>query len=152
MLKHPQHAELALLIDQGIVGDDGEVEMQAQATRMEVMTSFCLMLLTTSIPWRHLAEDGVDPVEVRLGCVADEELAAAGVLPGVRHRERPGHVLVGVEVGLALDLVAGAAGADARVVGVLRERIAALDHEVGDDPVEPGAVVELAVGELLEVR
>jgi hypothetical protein len=28
MLEHPQHAELALLIDQGIIGDDGEIEVQ----------------------------------------------------------------------------------------------------------------------------
>jgi hypothetical protein len=28
VLKHAQHAELALLVDQGVVGDDGEVEMQ----------------------------------------------------------------------------------------------------------------------------
>ena len=30
--------------------------------------------------------------------------------------------------------------------------IAALDHEVRDDPVKAGAVVKLAVGELLEIR
>jgi hypothetical protein len=28
VLKHAQHAELALLVDQGVVGDDREVEMQ----------------------------------------------------------------------------------------------------------------------------
>jgi hypothetical protein len=28
VLKHAQHAELALLVDQGVVGDDGEVEVQ----------------------------------------------------------------------------------------------------------------------------
>jgi hypothetical protein len=43
------------------------------------------------------------------------------------------------------------AGADAGIARVLRERVAALDHEVVDDAVEPGAVVELAVGELFEV-
>ncbi len=35
--------------------------------------------------------------------------------------------------------------------GVLRQRIAALDHEVVDDAMEAGAVVELLVGELLEI-
>ena len=99
----------------------------------------------------HLTEHRVHLVEMRLGRVADEELAAAGVLAGVRHGQGAGHVLVGVEVGLALDLVARAAGADARVARLLGERIAALDHEVRDDPVKAGAVVELAVGELLEV-
>jgi hypothetical protein len=28
MLKHAQHAELALLIDQGVVRDDGKIEVQ----------------------------------------------------------------------------------------------------------------------------
>ena len=106
MLEHAQHAELALLVDQGVVGDEREIEVQAQETRMELITSFCLILFTTSMPSRHLAEDGVHPIEVRLGRVADEELAAAGILAGMGHRQGAGHVLVGVEVGLALDLVA----------------------------------------------
>jgi hypothetical protein len=28
VLKHAQHAQLALLVDQGVVGDDREVEVQ----------------------------------------------------------------------------------------------------------------------------
>jgi hypothetical protein len=28
VLKHAQHAELALLVDQGIIGDDREIEVQ----------------------------------------------------------------------------------------------------------------------------
>jgi hypothetical protein len=31
VLKHPEHAELSLLVDQGIVGDDREIEMQGSA-------------------------------------------------------------------------------------------------------------------------
>jgi hypothetical protein len=31
MLKHAEHAELPLLIDQGVIGDDCEVEMQGLA-------------------------------------------------------------------------------------------------------------------------
>src|SRR4051812_33021087 len=83
--------------------------------------------------------------------MGNEELTPAGVFSGVRHREGSSRVFMSVEVSLAFDLVAGSPGADARVVGILGERIAALDHEVRDDPVEPGAVIELAVGELLEV-
>src|SRR5690606_30191177 len=83
--------------------------------------------------------------------MGDEELAPAGVLPRVRHRERAGLVLVRVAGGLALDLPAGPAGADAGIAGLLRERIAALDDEVLDHAMETGAVIELAVGELLEV-
>ncbi len=63
--------------------------------------------------------------------------------PGVRHRERALDDLVVVE--LVLELVAGAAGADAL-------RAAALDHEVGDHAVEDEPVVEALAGELREVR
>src|SRR6267378_4963935 len=97
-----------------------------------------------------LSENGVDSVKVRLGGMADEELAAAGVLSGVGHGQRPRHVLVDVLVGLALDGVAGSARADAPLPG-LRNRVAALNHEVGDHAVELGAVVESRVCELLEV-
>src|SRR5438034_1768733 len=41
-----------------------------------------------------LSENGVDSVKVRLGSMTDEELAAAGVLPGVGHGQRPRDVLV----------------------------------------------------------
>src|SRR5690606_21886908 len=102
-------------------------------------------------PLGHLAEDGVDPVEMRLRRVGDEELAAAGVLAGVRHRQRARVVLVRVARSLALDLPAGTAGANPRVAGILGERIATLDHEVTDHAMETGAIVELAVGELLEI-
>jgi hypothetical protein len=52
VLEDAENAELSLLIDEGVIGDEREVEMQGQATRIELMTSFCLMLLTTSIPCR----------------------------------------------------------------------------------------------------
>src|SRR5439155_4671535 len=53
-----------------------------------------------------LSENGVDSVKVRLGSMTDEELAAAGVLPGVGHGQGPRDVLVDVLLGLALDGVA----------------------------------------------
>ena len=99
-----------------------------------------------------LAEDRVNLVEMRLGAVADEELAATGILAGVGHGESAGGVLVGIKVGFTLDLVAGPAGPHPSVVGVLGQRIAALNHEVGDHPMEPGAIVKHAVSQLLEVQ
>src|SRR6266699_403208 len=62
-------------------------------------------------PLRDLSEDGMDPVEVRLGRVADEELAPARVLARVGHGERPRRMLVDVLLRLALDRIAGAARA-----------------------------------------
>ena len=51
VLEQPQHGELALLVDQGVVGENREIEEQGQATRMEVITSFFRMAFTTSMPW-----------------------------------------------------------------------------------------------------
>src|SRR4051812_46769577 len=70
-------------------------------------------------PFRDLAEHGVHAVQVaRIVLAQDhEELTAAGVLAGVRHRERTDFVLVGVAGSLALDLVAGTARADSWVAG-----------------------------------
>src|SRR5437879_13880805 len=51
----------------------------------------------------HLPEHGVNPVEVRLRRVTDEELTAPRILAGVSHGERSRLVLVDVIVCLALD-------------------------------------------------
>src|SRR2546428_7124787 len=97
-----------------------------------------------------LSENGVDSVKVRLGGMTNEELAAAGVLAGVGHGERPRRVLVDILLGLAVDGVAGPTAADAPLPG-LGIGVASLNHEVGDHAVELGAVVESRVREFLEV-
>src|SRR5438477_2976362 len=101
-------------------------------------------------PLRDLSENGVDSVQVRLGGMTDEELAAAGVLAGVGHGQRPRHVLVDVLLSLALDGIARPPGADPPLPA-LRIGVASLNHEVGDHTAELGAVVESRVRELLEV-
>src|SRR5678815_4117448 len=83
--------------------------------------------------------------------MTDEKLASARVLAGMGHGQRAGDMLMGVAISLAFDGVAGAAGADPWIGGVAGKRIAALDHEIGDDPVKAGAIVEALVGELLEI-
>ena len=50
VLKDAQDAELALLIDQGIVGEDREVDLHRHETRIELITSSLRIALTTSIP------------------------------------------------------------------------------------------------------
>src|SRR4051812_14892048 len=94
-------------------------------------------------PGRDSPEDGVLAVEPRT-CFRrdDEELAPVRVRPGVRHCERAAVDPVLVE--LVLELVAGPAAAGPR-------RVAALDHEVGNDAVEDQAVVEAVARELDEV-
>src|ERR687893_3296765 len=83
--------------------------------------------------------------------MSDKELASAGVLAGVRHAQRTGAVFVGVEVGFTLNLVAGTAGTYPWVAGLFRQGIASLNHEVLDDTMESGPVVELTVCQLLKV-
>src|SRR5690242_18263136 len=103
--------------------------------------------------FRDLAEDRVvlrQPADEVL--VADEELRAVGIRAGVRHRERAPVVVAGER--LVLELVAGAAGADA--AGVERRLlaelpVAALDHEARDAAVEDHVVVEALLRELDEV-
>ena len=50
VLEHAEHAELALLIDQGVVGDDREIEMQGSANSNRRDDVVCLILFTTSMP------------------------------------------------------------------------------------------------------
>ena len=49
VLVHAQDGDLPDLVDEGVVRDDGEIELQR--TRMEVTLSFCLIAETTSIPF-----------------------------------------------------------------------------------------------------
>lgn len=90
----------------------------------------------------NFAEDGVNAVEVRLGRVADKELAATGVRSRVRHGERTSKVTILVD--FAIDFVAGSTGS--RTVGA-----PALNHEVRNDSVEGESVIEAAIGEFLKV-
>ena len=80
-------------------------------------------------PGDHRAEERVERREAHaVGAGDDEELAAVRVRPGVRHGERA--ELVAARRGqLVLEAVPGAAGARPL-------RVAALDDEAGDDPVE----------------
>src|SRR3989475_8798631 len=70
-------------------------------------------------------EDGVGAVEVRLGGVGDEELAAARIGPGKRHADRTRLVTRGIH--LVPEHEAGAAPPVAARIPVLRD-------EVGHDP------------------
>ena len=66
VLKHAEHAELALLVDQGVVGDDSEVEVQgsADSDRRDHVVLFDLVHHIHA--FGDLPEDGVHLVEMRL--------------------------------------------------------------------------------------
>jgi hypothetical protein len=83
----------------------------------------------------------VAAVEVRLSVQGDEELRAVSVGAAVGHREHAGAVVGEVVVELVFELVAGAAAAGTG-------RVAALDHEVLDDPVELDVVVQRVAANL----
>ena len=66
VLKHAEHAELALLVDQGIVGDDSEVEVQGSADSDGRDDVVLFDLVHHIHAFSDLAEDGVHLVEMRL--------------------------------------------------------------------------------------
>ena len=90
------------------------------------------------LAFNDFAEDGVLAGEPGGGRDGDEELAAVGVGAAVGHGEFAGFVeLVRRSRGFILEFITGATHAGA--CGV-----AALNHEVGNDAMEDGAVIELA--------
>jgi hypothetical protein len=86
VLEHAEHAELALLIDQGIVGDNSEIEVQGSADSDGRDHVVLFDLIHHIHTLGDLSEDRVDTIQMWLWCVSYEKLAAAGVLSGVRHR------------------------------------------------------------------
>ena len=102
------------------------------------------------------AEGGIVLVKEGGICMADEELAAGGIIGQGRHEGMTlaghgdhapdvGQIVVHVVVGkFALDAIVGAAHAGTGGV-------AALDHEALDDPVEDHAVIKAFVGQGDEV-
>src|SRR5690625_386129 len=88
---------------------------------------------------RDFAEDGVAVLQPRGGHRGDEELRTVGAWAGVGHGQFIWLVEVELWVEFVFELVAGAANATA-------QRVAALDHEVGNDAVENGVVVERDTG------
>ena len=96
-------------------------------------------LLGDILAFDDFAEDGVLAGEPIGGDCGDEELAAVGAGAGVGHRQFAGLVeLMARALGLILETITGATHAGAG-------RIATLNHEVGNDAMEDGAVVELVL-------
>src|ERR1019366_9146369 len=81
------------------------------------------------------AEDGVVAVQRWIGRLGDEKRRAVGVRTGVGVGEASGLIKVEIGPGLVLDL-------DADVAGAASGGVAALDHELGNDAVEGGVVIE----------
>ena len=67
MLKDAEDRELTLLIDQGVVGEDCEIDLQAQETRIEVTTSLRSIRFTTSIPCVTCPNTVCSPSRCRCG-------------------------------------------------------------------------------------
>ena len=91
----------------------------------------------------------MDPIEVGLGGVAQEELAATGVLTGVGHGQ--GAVLMFAAVDFAGNHVARTAGAGHALGAFAGVGAAALGHEAINHAVEGQAVIEALIGQLDEI-
>ena len=66
VLKHAEHAELALLIDEGVIGDHGEIEVQGSGNSNGRNDVVLLDLVHHIHALDNLPEDGVHSIEVRL--------------------------------------------------------------------------------------
>ena len=86
-------------------------------------------------------------IKMSRGSQRDEELAAIGVGPGVRHAEDSGG---GVRE-LGNDFVGEAAAVDGGAAATGARRVTGLDHEVADDAVGGDGVVVACCGEGGEV-
>ena len=86
---------------------------------------------------------------MRLGVVAEEELAAASVFTSVGHGKAAGLVLTAVD--FAIDFVARTASARHPLCPFPGVWAAALGHETVDYPVKGKAVVEALIGQFHKV-
>src|SRR3989442_927268 len=102
-------------------------------------------------PFGDLPEHRVHAIEMALRRMTDEELAATGVLARMRHRECARDVFMRVLLRFAFDRVARTARAHGPFAR-LGVGVTALDHEVRNDTMKLGAVVEFGIRELLEIR
>lgn len=90
----------------------------------------------------HLPEHGVHAVKMGLRGMGDKELAAAGILSGMGHGECTCQVFPPVD--LALYGISGTACA-------VTFGAAALDDEIGDDPMKGETIVESFINEFYKV-
>src|ERR1017187_3887722 len=82
-----------------------------------------------------LSEDGVVAVEMRRGNVGNEELRAVGIGPAIGHRQASGLVELERGTELIFEAVAG-------ITCSVTDGVATLNHEVWNDTMEDGAVVQ----------
>jgi len=100
-----------------------------------------LDLLDDIHPLHHLAEHHVLPIQPLSLGGADKELGSVGVGPSIGHGENSWPSVLQAEV-LVLELVAVDGLASSAVPG---SEVSSLAHEVGDDAVEAGALVAVAL-------
>jgi hypothetical protein len=85
MLKDSEHTQLSLLVNQRVIRYHGEIEVQGSGNPDRGDDVVLLDLVHHVHAFGHLAENGMDPVQVWLGSMSDEELTATGVLPRMSH-------------------------------------------------------------------
>ena len=126
--------------------------VRAVPRRARTLLNACWSALTVAVldPGGHMAEDGVLRRQ-RIIAFHDEELAAVGVGPGVRHGQHAAFVagLIQRRVGLDLVVEFTAPRAHAAAAGALG--VAALQHEAFDDAVKRHAVIVTVLGKQTKI-
>ena len=85
--------------------------------------------------FNHLTKDGMHPIEMGGGSMANEKLAASGIFASMSHGQRASEVLMRIAGGFAFNSVAGATGAVAA-------RASALNHKIRNHAMEGESIVE----------
>lgn len=94
------------------------------------------------LPGHHIAKNAMLAIQMRCRSMSDEELAAIGAWSCIGHGKRASLIMLQTGMELILEFITGSPSA-------IAFRIAALNHEIGDDPMEFKSIIKRFTGWLI---